>query len=683
MENPLLAASKNRYGAPAFDKIKTSDYLPAFKIALKEGKEDVDKIINNPQLPTFENTIEALEYAGEKLDIVSGIFFNMNEAVASDEMQKIAEDISPELTQFSLYILLNNKLFQRIKTVWQQRGRLNLDKEQSRLLEKRYKAFLENGAALSPAAKKEYSNALQKLNILELKFGKNVLDATNAFTLHITDKAELEGLPESAIAAGKAEAEERKTDGWVYTLQYPSFAPFMKYSSRRELRERMYMASSTRCTSGKFDNTKAIKEIVSLRIHVANLLGYNTFAAYALRNRMAKNTKTVNSFLNDLLKRSMPYAKRDVKRIKEFAAKNGFKEKFMPWDFSYWAEKYREKKYAFNDDLLKPYFKLENVQKAVFMLAGKLYGLNFTEAKDIPGYHKDVKVYDVTDSKGRHLALFYSDFYPRASKKGGAWMTNFREQGFSKEGEERRPFVSIVCNFTKPTATDPSLLTFYEVTTILHEFGHALNGILAEGRYPSLTGTNVARDFVELPSQIMENWATQQKYLSLWAKHYKTGKTIPAELIKKIIKAKNFNSGYASVRQLTFGICDMAWHTLRSVPEEDAITFEQKATKKCRVSGDKPIEGAAFCPAFTHIFSGGYSAGYYSYKWAEVLEADAFELFKQKGIFNRTVAESFRKNILSKGNIEDADLLYRRFRGRDPKPQALMKDLGMGKKLAK
>lgn len=679
MENPLLAVSKNRYGAPAFDKIKEDDFLPAFRLALEEGRKDIDAIINSREAPNFENTIEALEYAGEKLDDVSGIFFNLNECMASDKMQKIAEEISPELTRYGLYILLNDKLFKRVKAVYSHRAKLKLDQEQKRLLEKKYKAFVENGANLKPAEKKVYSKYLQELNLLSLKFGKNVLDATNAFNLHLTDKADLEGLPDYVIAAGEATAKEMKLKGWVYTLQFPSMTPFMKYSCKRELREKLWRAGNTRCIGGKYDNQELIKKMVSLRLKVANLLGYKTFAACALKNRMAKNTKTVESFLNDLLKRSLPYAKRDVKTIEDFAVKQGFKGVFQPWDFAFWAEKLRAKKFAVDDNLLKPYFKLENVQKAVFLLANKLYGLNFAEAPDIPGYHPDVKVYDVTDSKGRHMALFYSDFYPRASKKGGAWMTNFREQGFSRDGKERRPFVSIVCNFTKPTASDPSLLTFYEVTTILHEFGHALNGMLAEGKYSSLTGTNVATDFVELPSQIMENWAVQKEYLSLWAKHYKTGKVIPQELIEKIIKSKNFNSGYASVRQLTFGICDMAWHTLTSVPKINTIAFEEKATKKCAVMPH--VKGTAFCPAFTHIFAGGYSAGYYSYKWAEVLEADAFGLFKQKGIFNKKVAESFRKNILSMGNIEDADVLYRRFRGRDPKPQALMRALGMGRKL--
>lgn len=682
-QNVIFTPFDKKWGAPAFDKIKESDYLPAFREALSDAYKEVDAVINNQDTPTFKNTIEALHYCGNKLDIVSGIFFNLNECLSSETMHKIAEEISPELTKLSLYIGFNDNLFKKVKFIWRKRGRLNLDIEEFRLLEKTYKGFLENGANLPEDKKKELSKIVEKLSLLSLQFGKNALDATNEFILTITDESDLKGLPEFAIEAAAAEAEERKIKGWVFTLQAPSLNAFLKYSERRDLRERIWRASSTKCVSGKFDNTKIIKEVLSLRLRSANILGYKTYAAYALRNRMAKNTRNVNSFLSRLLERSLPYGKRDVKRIEDYARKSLKDSQFtlMPWDFAYWAEKLRVKKYNVDDSLLKPYFKLESVQKALFLLAEKLYGLKFIEAQQFPVYHRDVKVYEVFDAKGKEMALFYADYYPRASKSGGAWMTSFREQGVNASGKEERPLVSIVCNFTKPTTESPSLLTFGEVTTVLHEFGHALNGILAEGRYSSLTGTNVARDFVELPSQIMENFATEKEFLKLWAKHYKTGEDIPDELIDRIIRSRNFNSGYACVRQLTFGITDMALHTLTTSHEGDVLELERKARKKCDILPQ--VEGTAFIPSFTHIFAGGYSAGYYSYKWAEVLEADAFELFKKKGVFSKEVAESFRKNILSRGNIEDADVLYRRFRGRDPKINALMKSQGMGKKLLK
>lgn len=680
-KNPVFTLSGKRWGAPAFDRIKESDYLPAFREAIKEAYAEVDAIAGNPQEPTFGNTVEALHFSGEKLDTVSGIFFNLNECLASDRMQAIAEEISPELTKLSLYISLNDKLFRRIKTVWEKRRSLNLGIEEARLLDKSYKGFLESGANLPADKKRELSEAAEQLSLLSLNFGKNVLDATNDYLLHITDRAGLASLPEYAIAAAESEAAERGLRGWVFTLQAPSLTAFLKYSSRRDLREKIWRASSSRCVGGRYDNTEIIRKILTLRLKTANILGWKSYAAFALRNRMAKNIRNVNSFLKELLDRSLPYGKRDVARVEAFARKILKDDSFrlMPWDFAYWTEKYRVRKYSINDALLKPYFELENVQNALFLLAEKLYGLRFAEATDIPVYHKDVRVFEVTDRNGRDMALFYSDFYPRPSKRGGAWMTSFREQGRNADGKEVRPLVSIVCNFTKPVAGEPSLLTFGEVTTILHEFGHALNGILAEGKYSSMTGTNVARDFVELPSQIMENFATEKEFLRLWAKHYKTGEDIPEELIKKMIRARNFNSGYACVRQLTFGITDMALHSLKEIPEDDILELESRARKKCDILPH--IEGTAFLPSFTHIFAGGYSAGYYSYKWAEVLEADAFELFRQKGIFSAEVAESFRRNILSRGNIEDADILYRRFRGRAPKINALMKSQGMGRRL--
>ena len=674
MNNPIIAESGNPYGAPAFDKITEDDYLPAFKIALEEAKADINAVVRNTEAPTFENTVKELAYAGENLNKVQGIFFNINEANTSEKMQQIAEEVSPLLTEFSTSVLMNDSLFNRVKAVYEQRESLNLDKEDARLLEETFKSFAENGANLPADKKEEYKETLQKLSLAGLKFGKNVLAATNAFVLNITDSTDLAGLPQFVIDGAALEAKNRGLNGWVITLQYPSMGPFMQYSENRALKEKVWRAYNTRAIGGEYDNQPVVKEIVELRIKAANIMGYPTYADMALRDRMAKNAENVNNFLADLLNKSLPYAKKDVEAIQKYANENGFKGKLMPWDFSYYSEKLKHEKYAINDELLKPYFKLDNVIEAVFHLADTLYGLKFCPIDGVPVYHKDVKVYDVKDANGRHMALFYADFFPRESKRGGAWMTSFREQGFAKDGKtELRPFISIVTNFTKPTETEPSLLTFDEVTTFLHEFGHALHGILAEGKYSSITGTNVARDFVELPSQIMENWATEKEYLASFAKDYKTGEVIPNELVDKIVAAKNYNNGYASVRQLSFGIGDMAWHSLTEVPSESVVDFEKRATAKAQIM--PYIEGTAIAPSFSHIFSGGYSAGYYSYKWAEVLDADAFELFKEKGIFNKEVAESFRKNILSKGNLEDADLLYRNFRGRDPKPDALLKRL--------
>ena len=678
MNNPLLKESAYRYEAPVFDKIDQEHYLPAFEAAIAEGKKEIEAIVNNPDAPTFENTILELEYAGSTLNRVAGIFYNLNEAHTSDRMQEIAEQISPMMTEYSLSIMLNGELFNRVKAVYEQKDSLNLNKEDAKLLEKTYKSFTDNGANLSAEDKEKYSKIQEELSLATLKFGKNTLAATNAYIMHITNEEDLAGLPDFVKDAAAFEAKNRNLEGWVITLQQPSYSPFMQYSQNRKLREKLWKAYNSKCIEGEFSNLDIIKQIVDLRIQAANLLGYSTYADMALKDRMAKDAPTVNGFLKNLLDKSLPFAKEDVKAIANYAKANGFEGELMPWDFSYYSEKLKKEKYSLNDEVLKPYFKLENVKEAVFALADSLYGLKFTPATDIPGYHPDVTVYDVTDASGRHMALFYADFFPRASKGGGAWMTNFREQSFTKDGKtEKRPHVSIVCNFTKPTETEPSLLTFYEVTTFLHEFGHALHGILAEGKYASLTGTNVARDFVELPSQIMENWATEKEYLASFAKHYQTGEVIPQELIDKIIESKNYNSGYASVRQLQFGIDDMAWHFVASVPEQDVVTFEKEAVKECAIMPDVPQ--TAFSPSFGHIFSGGYAAGYYSYKWAEVLEADAFQVFKEEGIFNKETAERFRREILSKGSIEDADVIYRNFRGRDPEPDALLKKFGMVK----
>ena len=674
-KNPLLEVSRCPYGAPQFDKIRNGHYMPAFREALKEARAEVDAIADDPSEPTFENTIERLEYSGRTLDRVSGIFFNLLEAESDDEMQKIAEEVSPLLTEHSMYVSLNSRLFERVRKVYDKKESLRLDKEAAMLLEDTYKSFTRNGAALSDEDKKTYGKYAEELSLLSLRFGKNVLDATNAYMLRITDRSRLEGLPDYVLEMGAAAAREKGVDGWAFTLEYPSYSPFMKYCRDRELRREMYMAYSTRGASGEYDNRQTVKRITGLRMKMAELLGYGTYADYALEERMAKTSAAVDSFLSGLLGRTLPFARVEVDRLFSFAKENGFTDsRLQPWDFPYWAERYQEAEFSLNEELLKPYFRLENCIEAVLGLAGTLYGLRFEERHDIPVYHKDVKVFDVTDETCRHLALFYADFFPRPGKRGGAWMTEFRGQGVLN-GVEERPFISIVTNFTKPGKDSPSLLTHSELVTFLHEFGHALHGIMAEGRYPSLTGTNVARDFVELPSQIMENWAYEPEYLDSFAKDWRTGEPIPHDLVKKIVDAQNYLAGYYQVRQLQFGILDMAWNTLKTLPEEDVAAFERRVLEPSSVL--PKAEGTIISTSFNHIFSGGYAAGYYSYKWAEALEADAFSLFKEKGIFSREVAGSFRENILSKGGSEDAAVLYRRFRGRDPEPEALMRKLGL------
>lgn len=672
--NPLLEPSTAPHGAPAFDKIKTEHYKPAFLAAIDSAKANVDAILANTDEPTFENTIEALQNCGRQLGNIGNIFFNLLEACTNEKMQQIAEEISPLMTQYSMSIVLNPELFKKIKTVYDNRANLNLNQEQSKLLEETYKSFADNGANLNDEDKAKYAKIEEELSLASLKFGKNVLSATNAFIINITDENELAGLPQYVKDMGIADAKARNMEGYVFTLEAPSYGPFLKYSENRLLREKMWKAYNSKCIGGEFDNTETIRQIAELRYQEATLLGYKTYAEYAIKDRMAKTPEKVESFLSDLMTKSLPFAKKEIAEIQQYAEGKGFEGQLMPWDFSYWSNKYQEEKYYINDELLKPYFELSSVQVAIFDLAHRLYGLNFVETKDVPVYHPDVHTFEVTDENGKFMALLYIDYFPRESKRGGAWMTSFREEGIY-DGVEERPFVSLVTNFTKPTAKDPSLLTFDEFTTILHEFGHALHGILAEGTYSSLTGTNVARDFVELPSQIMENWACEPEFLQSFAKHYQTGEVIPQELIDKIIAAKNFLAAYGNVRQLHFGTIDMAWHTLNTLPEESVVVFEQETLSSSVLM--PTIDSTAIAPAFTHIFSGGYAAGYYSYKWAEVLEADAFALFKEKGIFNKEVAESFRKNILSRGSIEDADVLYRNFRGRDPQPEALLEKLGL------
>ena len=678
MENPLLTESKLPFGAPQFDKIRNEHYMPAFEQGIAEAKAEIDAIANNPEAPSFENTIEAMEYSGETLDRVSSIFYNLMEADVNEQMQQIAEEVAPMLNDYSMYVSLNEKLFERVKAVYEQRDSLALEKDQLKLLENTYRSFTRNGANLQGEDREKYSRISEELSLTTLAFQKNLLAATNAYVLNITDSTKLDGLPAYVVDAAAESAAEKGLEGWAFTLDYPSYSPFMKYCNDRELRRQMYMAYGSRAVGGEYSNCENVSKIIDLRIQSAQLLGYRTYADYALEVRMAKDAGTVNKFLADLMNPSLPYARADVKMVEDFARKNGFEgDRLMGWDFSYWSEKLQKAEYDLSEELLKPYFKLENCIDAVFDLAHRLYGINFKMREDIPGYHKDVKVDEVTDEDGSHLALFYADFFPRPSKRGGAWMTEFRGQSI-KDGVERRPFISIVTNFSKPTASTPSLITHYEFTTFLHEFGHALHGMLAEGRYGSLTGTSVARDFVELPSQIMENWGYEPEYLNTFAKHYQTGESIPMELIDKIVASKNYLSGYSQVRQLQFGLLDMAWHSLESLPQTDPVSFEKAALKPYEVMPG--VAETAISPGFSHIFAGGYAAGYYSYKWAEVLEADAFSLFQEKGIFNTEVSHSFRENILSRGGSEDAAVLYRNFRGHDPEPEALMKKLGLSSK---
>lgn len=686
--NPLLTDSTLPYGAPQFDKIKTEHYLPAFEQAITEAKAEIDAIVNNPDAPTFENTIAALDEAGGRLNDAAGIFYNLMEADTNDQMQDIAEKVSPMMTEYSMYVSLNEPLFARVKAVHESAE--GLEPDQARLLEKTWKSFVRSGANLGAEDKETYSKLSEQLSLQTLQYGKNVLAATNAFTLNLTDEADLEGLPDFVREAAVETARSKEMEGWAFDLSAPSYGAFMKYSTRRDLRQKMWMAYNTRATEGENSNIELCRQIAESRLKIANILGYETYADYALEERMAKNPQTVNEFIQKLLEPSLPAAKAEVKELYEYARANGFEDsEIQPWDFGFWSEKLKDARYSINDEQLKPYFRLESCIDAAFGLAGKLYGLTFEERKDIPVYHPDVKVYDVKDADGVHKALFYADFFPRASKRGGAWMTEFRGQSIVN-GVEKRPFISLVTNFTKPTAGKPALLTHDELTTLLHEFGHSLHGILAEGRYSSLTGTNVSRDFVELPSQIMENWAFEPEFLDTFARHFETGEALPDTLINKIVEAKNYNAAYAQVRQLQFGILDMAWHTLKggsesghfdrlsdlkTMQELGTIAFEKAALKSSNVIPSIPE--ACISTSFSHIFSGGYSAGYYSYKWSEVLEADAFSLFKEKGIFSTEVSHSFRDNILSKGCSEDEDVLYRRFRGHDPEPEALLEKLGI------
>ncbi len=673
--NPLLAQWETPHATPPFSKIELAHYEPAFEAAIACQRAEIDAIVNNPAKPTFGNTIAALERSGELLGRIEGVFFNLLSADTSDEMQEIALRVQPKLTELSNDISLNPELFARVKAVYEHPG-CCLKKDDKKLLEDTYKSFARNGAALSDADKELYRQYTSELSALTLQFGQNALAATNTFALNITDPKQVAELPAFVKEGMAADAKARGEKGWTVTLQAPSYVPFVTYSSNRALKEKLWRAYNSRALGGQYDNTEIVRKIANTRLKIANLLGYKCYADYVLERRMAKDTPTVVAFLEELLTATKEHADRECRTVSDYAAKLGFEGELMPWDWGYYSQKYRDAEYALNDEVVKPYFQLENVKKGVFLLANKLYGLNFTPNTEIDVYHPDVTAYDVTDEKGRFMAVLYLDFFPRASKRSGAWMTEYRGTK-TVDGEETRPLVSLVMNFTKPTGEKPSLLTFDEVETFLHEFGHSLHGMLAEGRYESQTGTSVYRDFVELPSQIMENWATEKEFLDLWAVHYRTGEPIPAEIVESIVAAKNFLAAYGNVRQLSFGMTDMAWHTIAEPYEGDVVAFERASMAPTQVL--PAVDGTAMAPAFSHIFSGGYAAGYYGYKWAEVLEADAFSLFKEKGIFNREVSGSFRDNVLSKGGTEDPMDLYVRFRGHKPETRALIEKMGLKK----
>jgi Zn-dependent oligopeptidase len=658
-----------------FSDIKNEDFLAAFEKEIGEAKKEIYLITSGQEAPTYENTIEALEFSGEQLDRVNSIFFNLNSAETNAEIQKIAQQVSPLLAEFSNDVNLNEALFKKIKRVYEQKDTLTLTEEQEMLLDKRYKSFVRNGANLAADEKKRLREIDKELSKLKLKFGENVLAETNKFELHIAQKEKLKGLPEDVIKNAALLAKEKKKEGFIFTLDYPVYIPFMKYAENRELREKMYKAFSSKgFHNDDLDNQDNILKIVKLRFERAQLLGYPTHAHYVLEERMAETPENVSNFLNELLKKAKPAAEREFRELSDFAKKLDGIAKLEKWDAAYYTEKLKQKLFELDDEILKPYFKLENVISGVFSITKKLYELNFEEIHNVDKYHSDVKTYKVTDQNGDFVAIFYADFHPRPGKRAGAWMTSYKSQ-YRKKGVNERPHISIVCNFTKPTENKPSLLTFNEVTTLFHEFGHALHGILANTTYPSLSGTNVYWDFVELPSQVLENWCYEKEALELFARHYKTGEVLPMEFIKKIKDSSTFMEGLQTLRQLSFGLLDMEWHGADPSDITNVKELEDKVFKDTDLYPE--VSESCMSTAFAHIFQGGYSSGYYSYKWAEVLDADAFELFKEKGIFDVATAKSFKDNVLSKGGTVAPMELYKRFRGQEPKPEALLRRAGL------
>lgn len=663
MKNSLLQPFNTPFQTAPFQEIKNADYLPAFQQLIKDTEAEIWQIAHNTEFPSFENTIEALAYAGEQLDVVSNIFFNINSAETNDEIQKIAQEVSPLLTELSSKISQNEALFNRIKQVFDQKEKFLLNTEQQTLLEQTYKKFVRNGALLNEQDKKKLEQINKELSKKSLLFGQNLLAATNQYFKHITDENELKGIPEIILNQYAEEAKERGLEGYVITLQYPSYIPLMTYAENRELRKEISLASGKKAfDKGEFDNQKLIKEIIFLRHQKAQLLGYNNFAAYVLEERMAKTPDTVFNFLNELLEKAKPYAEQEIETFKTLAKSDGI-EQIEGYDHMFYAEKFRKIKFDFNDEELKPYFQLEKVQDAVFELAGKLFGVQFEEIYNVQKYHKEVRVYKVGSS------ILYVDYHPRKGKRAGAWMTSYRNQ-FKKNGENYPPHISVVCNFSKPTTNTPSLLTFQEVTTLFHEFGHALHGLLADTQYPNLSGTSVKWDFVELPSQFLENYCYEPEFLKSFAKHYQTGAVLPNEKIEKLAQSKSYMEGYQTLRQLGLGLLDMAYHTQLVNADFDVKAFEDSVIQSTSLYPKNPE--TAISTSFSHIFQGGYSAGYYSYKWAEVLDADAFQYFKENGIFNPEIAQKYKK-LLSSGGTQDPMELYKEFRGSEPKVESLLK----------
>ncbi len=670
-QNPLLSSFEY---AP-FSKIDPTDFQPAIVQSIEDAKAEIAAITDNEQAPTFANTIEALEYAGMQLDRITSIFFNLNSAETNEQIQALAQEISPILTDFSNDIVLNQKLFKRIEEVYNQKDQLQLNKEQHMLLTQQYKRFTRNGANLSEEKKSQLRNIDKRLASLSLKFGENVLAETNNYQLHLTREEDLKGLPEGVRAAAASLARSKGKDGWIFNLHFPSYLPFMKYAQNRELRRELALANGRKGFQGnQHDNQEIVLEIVKLRHQRAQLLGYASYAHFVLEERMAQSPESVQEFLNDLLAKAKPAAEAEFTELENFAKSLDGIDRLEIWDGAYYSEKLKQQKFALDDELLKPYFELGRVLTGAFEVANRLYGLEFTEVHDIDTYHPEVKTYRVTEQNGKEIALFYADFHPREGKRGGAWMTVYKPQ-YRKDGKEQRPHISIVCNFTRATEDHPSLLTFNEVTTLFHEFGHALHGMLAQTTYPSLSGTNVYWDFVELPSQVMENWCYEKEALELFARHYQSGELIPMDLVERIKESANFHEGMATVRQLSFGMLDMSWHFTDPAAINDVKAHEEAAFAPTRLY--PPVKENCMSTAFSHIFQGGYAAGYYSYKWAEVLDADTFEYFKENGIFDSETAAKFRENILSKGGTEHPLELYKRFRGQEPDPDALMRRAGL------
>ena len=665
--NPFFGKYKTPHETTPFNKIKVTDYEPAFEEGMRQHQKEIDVIINQRAIPTFENTIEALDASGKLLNRVANVFFALLEAESNDDMIEISQRISPKLTEHSNNITLNEKLFERVKFVYDKRNDLNLTAEQLMLLTETYEGMAKKG--------EKYRKLSTELSQLTLQFGHNVLKATNQFEMLLTDKDELAGLPQSVLDAAAHLAKIKGKNGYLFDLSFPSYIAFMKYSTRRDLREKLYRAYNSRCMSGEFDNTIIMERIAQIRYEIAQLMGKENYAEYALEFKMAKNSKNVYNLLNQLLEAYKPVALQEVSEIKGFAVgMEGKNIDIMPWDWSFYADKLKDAKYKLNDEILKPYFELSKVKKGVFGLATRLYGITFKKNSKIPVYHPDVEAFEVFGSNNEYIGVLYTDFHPREGKRNGAWMTEFKGQWKEKDGKDSRPHVTIVMNFTRPTENKPALLTFDEVETFLHEFGHSLHGLLTKCTYSSLSGTNVYQDFVELPSQIMENWLTEKEFLDTFAEHYETKEKIPTELVNKIVSASQYNAGYLCVRQLTFGLLDMAWHT-QSSQVTDAITFERKAIAPTQLL--PIVDNTMISNQLSHIFSGGYAAGYYGYKWAEVLDADAFSMFKKNGIFDRTTANSFLHNILEKGGSEEPMILYKRFRGQEPSINALMQRDGI------